>query len=145
LLPSLVRIVEEIFLAHDKSFTVRDVALSKASRILRILFPYTLSSFPKEIVSTVRRLFSNAEVPSDARIDCSARRRKPVGASTGQDGPEIIEGPDYNNGVRDLDLDPLVGVHLLNSSRKISKALFQMARNSRTCLLRISSRRDTIR
>lgn len=141
LVPSLVRIVE-IFLPHDKSFTVRDIALSKASRILYLISLHA-REFPKEIIPTVGRLL-NAEVPSDARIDAACAVASLLAHTQAKTDPKLSKDLITITASVISTLSTACGSAPTEQLSEISKALFQIARSSRTCLLRISSRRDTV-
>ncbi|KAI2510684.1 hypothetical protein MHU86_3795 [Fragilaria crotonensis] len=141
LLPSLVRIVE-IFLPYHNACIVRDVALSKTSRILYLVSKHAID-FPKEIVSVLRRLM-RADVTSDARIDAACA------VASLMAHPRVSEFPHLMKEL--INSAPFVISTLSTASESapeeqlpdVSRALLQTARSSRTCLLRISSRRDTV-
>ncbi len=141
LLTSLVRIVE-IFLPYHKSSVVRDVALSKTSRILYLVSKNAID-FPKEIASVLRRLM-RADVSSDARIDAACA------VASLMVHPRISDVPHLMKEL--IKSAPFVISTLSTASESapdeqlpdVSRALLQIARSSRTSLLRISSRRDTV-
>ena len=141
LLPSLVRIVE-LFLPHNTSFVVRDVALSKTSRMLYLVAKNALE-FPNEIVPVLGSLM-RADASSNARIDAACA----VAALMAH--PRVAEFPHLKKDL--ITAGPFVISTLSTASESapeeqlpgVSRALLQIARNTRTCLLRICSRRDTV-
>lgn len=139
LLPSLVQVVT-IFLPLDS--TVRDVALSKAARILYLVSKHAVE-FPMTIIPAVRMLLS-AHVSPDARIDAACSVASLLAHSQMKTYPKLFKEL--------IATSPAVISTLTTASKsapdeqlsEISKALLQIARSSRTLLMKISSRRDTV-
>ncbi|KAI2511598.1 hypothetical protein MHU86_2852 [Fragilaria crotonensis] len=141
LLTSLVRIVE-VFLPYDNSCVARDVALSKTSRIL-FLVSKNAVDFPREIVSVLRSLMC-ADISSDARIDAACAVASLMAHPRSSGVPhlkkELIKAAPFVISTLSTASDSPPAEQLPD----VSRALLQIARSSRTCLLRISSRRDTV-
>lgn len=141
LLPTLAQVVD-IYLPHDDSLTVRDVALSKTSRILYLVSKHALG-FPADIVPTLGKLI-NAGVASDVRIDAACSIAS------------LLAHPQINRNTSKLPalvsmlpvvistLSTAAGSAPLQQRPEISKALLQVARTSNVALVKMSKRRDTI-
>eukprot|EP00545_Synedropsis_sp_CCMP1620_P005429 CAMPEP_0119008940 /NCGR_PEP_ID=MMETSP1176-20130426/4032_1 /TAXON_ID=265551 /ORGANISM="Synedropsis recta cf, Strain CCMP1620" /LENGTH=462 /DNA_ID=CAMNT_0006961361 /DNA_START=302 /DNA_END=1690 /DNA_ORIENTATION=+ len=141
LLTSLAQVVN-LFLPHDTSSKVRDVALSKVSRIFYLVSKHALE-FPQGMVSSIRKLLKS-DVSSDARIDAAC-------AIAGLlSHPQVKKHRTVSKEL--IAMSPVVVSTLSTAAEsspeeqlpEISKALVQIARSSKASLVNTSKRRDTI-
>lgn len=141
LLTSLSEVVN-IFVSHCASSTVRDVALSKVSRILYLVSKHALE-FHKEIVQSIQSLL-RSDISSDARIDAACA----IAALLAHH--EVKKHPTVSKEL--IKMAPIIVSTLSTAAEcapdeqlpEIARALVQIARSSKTSLVKISKRRDTI-
>jgi hypothetical protein len=141
LMASLAQVVT-IFLPHEQTSTVRDVALSKVSRILYLVSRHALE-FPKVIVKPIRLLLSS-DVSSDARIDAACGISALLAHHQVKKYPTILKELATKSPIVVSTLSTAAESSPGEQLPEISKALVQLGRSSKVSLVNMSKRRDTI-